>query len=256
MEEQWSDVRVLVTGGSQGIGLGIARAFGEAGARLVIAGRSPSRLEAARQQLGAEGIDVSVLEADVSSRAGCHAMVEAAEGRLGGLDVLCVNAGIYPEQRIEELTEESVDEVLATNLKGTLFAVQAAAPALAASGRGRVVVTTSITGPLTGYPGLGTYAATKSGQLGFIRTAALELATRGITVNGVSPGAVRTEGLEGLGAEAIASMTRAVPLGRLGVPADIAAAALFLASRAAGFVTGQEIVVDGGQTLPEFPDLV
>ncbi len=256
MSESWDGVRVLVTGGSQGIGVGIARAFGAAGAEVVVAGRSAERLAAVRARLAADGVAVRTTQADVGSRAGCHALVAEAAEALGGLDVLCANAGIYPEQRIEELTEEAVDDVLATNLKGTLFAVQAAVPALAASGRGRVVVTTSITGPTTGYPGLGAYGASKAGQLGFLRTAALELAGRGITVNGVSPGAIRTEGLDGLGADAVAAMTRAIPAGRLGEPADIAAAVMFLASRAAAFVTGQEIVVDGGQTLPEFPDLV
>jgi 3-oxoacyl-[acyl-carrier protein] reductase len=256
MSESWSDVRVLVTGGSQGIGVGLARSFAELGARVVIAGRTVERLEAARVRLELEGLTVGTVVADVSRQAGCHAMVAASVEVLGGLDVLCANAGVYPEQRIEDLTEPDVDAVLDTNLKGTLFSVQAALPALTDSGRGRVVVTTSITGPTTGYPGLSVYGASKAAQLGFIRTAALEIAGRGITVNGVSPGAIRTEGLDGLGADAIAAMTKVIPAGRLGDPADIGAAAVFLASRAAGFVTGQELVVDGGQTLPEFPDLL
>jgi 3-oxoacyl-[acyl-carrier protein] reductase len=183
-------------------------------------------------------------------------MVEDAVSALGGLDVLCTNAGVYPEQRIEALREEDVDALLATNLKGTMFSVQAAARHLAVSGRGRVVVTSSITGPTTGYPGLSGYASTKAAQLGFVRTAALELAGHGITVNAVLPGAVRTEGLAALGNGAITSMTRAIPAGRLGEPDDIGAAALFLSSRSAGFVTGQAITVDGGQTLPEFADQI
>ncbi|MDQ6526292.1 3-oxoacyl-ACP reductase FabG [Nocardioides sp. LHD-245] len=256
MVESWQDVRVLVTGGSQGIGMGIARAFAVAGARVVVTGRSADRLAAARERLAGEGVAVDVLVADVASRAGCHRMVAASAELLGGLEVLCANAGVYPEQRIEDLTEESVDEVLGTNLKGTIFAVQAAAPLLARSGRGRVVVTTSITGPTTGYPGLSVYAASKAAQLGFVRTAALELAAHGITVNAVSPGAVRTEGLAGLGPDAIDAMTRVIPTGRLGEPDDIGAAALYLAGRGASFVTGQEIVVDGGQVLPEHPDAI
>jgi 3-oxoacyl-[acyl-carrier protein] reductase len=248
--------RVLVTGGSQGIGVGIARSFAATGARVVVSGRSRERLAGARERLARDGVTIDVLVADVAGRAGCHRMVAEAADLLGGLDVLCANAGVYPEQRIEDLTEEAVDEVLGTNLKGTIFAVQAAVPHLAASGRGRVVVTTSITGPTTGYPGLAVYAASKAGQLGFVRTAALELAPLGITVNAVSPGAVRTEGLAGLGAEAIAAMTRVIPAGRLGEPDDIGAAAVYLAGPGAAFVTGQELVVDGGQVLPEHPDAV
>lgn len=255
MSEAWEDVRVLVTGASQGIGLGIAREFAEVGARVVIAGRNPERLDSARTTLAGEGHSVEVVVGDVATRKGCHALVGSVVVALGGLDVLCANAGIYPEQRIEDFTEESVEEILATNLKGALFTVQAALPELRRSERGRVVMTTSITGPTTGYPGLGVYAASKAAQLGFVRTASVELARDGITVNAVSPGAIRTEGLAGLGADAIAAMTGAIPLGRLGEPGDIGATAVFLASRKAGFVTGQEITVDGGQTLPEFPDL-
>ncbi|MCR1785554.1 3-oxoacyl-ACP reductase FabG [Nocardioides carbamazepini] len=256
MVESWQDVRVLVTGGSQGIGVGIARAFATAGAQVVVTGRSAERLAAACERLAGEGAAVTGLVADVARRDGCHRMVAEAAELLGGLDVLCANAGVYPEQRIEDLTEEFVDEVLDTNLKGTIFAVQAAVPHLVASGRGRVVVTTSITGPTTGYPGLAVYAASKAAQLGFVRTAALELAPHGITVNAVSPGAIRTEGLAGLGEEAIDAMTRVIPAGRLGEPDDIGAAALYLAGLGASFVTGQELVVDGGQVLPEHPDAV
>lgn len=256
MTESWDDVRVLVTGGGRGIGVGIARSFARAGAKVAIVSRSRDRLDETRRRLADEGLKIETIVADISSRSACADMVAQATGTLGGLDVLCSNAGVYPEQPIEALTEEDVESVLATNLKGTIFSVQASIPALAVSGRGRVVVTSSITGPTTGFPGLSVYGASKSAQLGFIRTAALELAKSGITVNAISPGSVRTEGLDGLGAETIAGMTRAIPTGRLGEPAEIGATAVFLASRSAAFITGQEITVDGGQTLPEVPDLV
>lgn len=244
--------RVLVTGASQGIGLGIARAFVEAGARVVISGRSEERLRAARDKLE---VEVGIVAGDVGTRAGCQAIVRSAVESLGGLDVLCANAGIYPEQRIEDIDEATLGEVMATNVSGTIFTVQAALEALGESGQGRIVLTSSITGPTTGYPGLSVYGASKAAQLGFMRTAAVELAGRGITVNAVSPGAIDTDGLAGLGASAIAAMTEAIPSGRLGQPADIGGAAVFLASQAASFVTGQELIVDGGQTLPELPDL-
>jgi 3-oxoacyl-[acyl-carrier protein] reductase len=114
-----------------------------------------------------------------------------------------------------------------------------------------VILTSSITGPITGFPGWTHYGASKAGQLGFMRTAALELAKLRITVNAVLPGNILTEGLIGMGDEYVSSMAASIPLGRLGSVADIGNAALFLASDAAGFITGQSIIVDGGQTLPE-----
>jgi 3-oxoacyl-[acyl-carrier protein] reductase len=118
-------------------------------------------------------------------------------------------------------------------------------------GAGRIIITSSITGPITGYPGWSHYGASKAGQLGFMRTAAIELAPKNITVNAVMPGNIMTEGLEGNGPEYIAAMEASVPLRRLGTPEDIANAALFFASEEAAYITGQSIVVDGGQILPE-----
>ncbi|WP_377325283.1 SDR family oxidoreductase [Pimelobacter simplex] len=247
--------KVLVTGGSQGIGLGIAATFAAAGAQVAIAGRSEARLAAARRALADRGHDVVVVPGDVATRDGCLSLATAAAEALGGLDVLCANAGVYPEQRIDDIEAAHVDHVLDTNLKSTVYLVQGCVPHLRASSAGRVVVISSITGPATGYPGLGVYAASKAGQLGFVRTAAIELAPDGITVNAICPGSIRTEGLDGLGDAAIAEMKRSIPVGRLGEPEDIGAMAVFLAGAGAGFVTGQAVVVDGGQTLPELPGL-
>lgn len=250
----WSTMKVLVTGGSQGIGLGIARGFAEAGALVAISGRSVQRLEKAADELSAAGHSVQTIEVDVASRGSCIQMAAQVLDALGGLDVLCANAGVYPERALDDLEEADVASILATNVGGTIFSVQACRAALRDSGRGRVVVTSSITGPVTGYRGLSHYGASKAAQLGFVRTAALELAGDQTTVNAVLPGSIRTEGLDGLGADAIAAMIGCIPQHRLGEPADIAAAARFFASEEAGFITGQTLVVDGGQTLPEFPE--
>ncbi|MHB1820954.1 MAG: SDR family oxidoreductase, partial [Streptosporangiaceae bacterium] len=153
--------------------------------------------------------------------------------------------------RLAEMTDDDIETVLGTNLRGTILTVQACLPALAASGRGRVILTSSITGPVTGFPGWSHYGASKAGQLGFMRTAAIELAASGITVNAVMPGNVMTEGLADLGEDYLAQMSASIPLRRLGTVDDIGYAALFLASEEAGFITGQTIVVDGGQVLPE-----
>ncbi|GAS89202.1 3-oxoacyl-ACP reductase FabG [Mycolicibacterium brisbanense] len=246
----WSTMRVLVTGGSRGIGLGIAEGFLRAGAAVAISGRSPDVLAAATQRLGPQ---VHGVLADVADPQACVAMVQQAEDRLGGLDVLCANAGIYPERTLDQLGADDVSAILATNVAGTIFSVQACRAALKVSGRGRVVVTSSITGPITGFPGLSHYGASKAAQLGFVRSAALEMAADAITINAVLPGSIATDGLDGLGADTIARMQACIPQRRLGSPADIAAAAMFFASEEAAFVTGQTLVVDGGQTLPELP---
>jgi 3-oxoacyl-[acyl-carrier protein] reductase len=199
---------------------------------------------------------VSYLLADVSVRADCARMAGVAADRLGGIDVLCANAGIFPEARLAEMTDEDIDTVLGTNLRGSILSVQACLPALAASGHGRVILTSSITGPVTGFPGWVHYGASKAGQLGFMRTAAIELAASGITINAVLPGNIMTEGLAGMGEDYIAGMTAAIPMRKLGSVADIGYAALFFATDEAAYITGQSIVVDGGQVLPESPDAV
>ena len=178
-------------------------------------------------------------------------MADTAVERMGGIDVLCANAGIFPDRRLEDLTDEDMELVFGTNLKGCVLSVQACLPALRRSGRGRVILTSSITGPITGFPGWAHYGASKAGQLGFMRTAAIELAPSAITVNAVLPGNVVTEGLEDLGEDYMKQMTATIPLGRLGTVEEIGYAALFLATDEAAYITGQTIVVDGGQVLPE-----
>lgn len=181
------------------------------------------------------------------------ALAEVAK-RNGGLDVLCANAGIFPQARLEEMTETQWDEVQNTNLKGTFLSVQAAIPFLKTSDQGRIVITSSITGPVTGFPGWTHYGSTKAGQLGFMRTACIELAKYGITINAVMPGNILTEGLIEMGEAYQQSMASSVPLKKLGTVEDIGHAALYFASKEASYVTGQTIVVDGGQILPESLD--
>jgi len=249
---------VLVTGGTKGIGKGIAAGFANAGARVVITGRDAASGEQAAEQLTAAaatmipaGGKVSYISGDVSDHASCQAMVAATVSAHNGLDVVCCNAGIFPASPLAEMSPAELEEVLATNLKGTFYIVQAALPALRESGHGRVVLTSSITGPITGFAGWSHYGASKAGQLGFMRSAALEFAKSGITVNAVMPGNIATEGLDDLGADYLSTMEASIPLGRLGSVADIANAALFFASDEAAYITAQTLVVDGGQTVPE-----
>lgn len=243
---------VVVTGGTRGIGKGIARVFARAGANVLVTGRDAEAARAAADELGALGAgSVGFFLGDVSSADACARLAAEAVSRHGGIDVLCANAGIFPDVKLKDMTEAEMDLVYSTNVKGTMLAVQACIPALAASGHGRVVLTSSITGPITGYPGWSHYGASKAAQLGFMRTAAIELAPLGITVNAVLPGNVATEGLADLGPDYAASMEASIPAGRLGDVDEIGYAALFFATDEAGYVTGQALVVDGGQVLPE-----
>ena len=250
---------VVVTGGTRGIGKGIASVFARNGARVLITGRDAEVARAAADELHAQATaadqpgEASFVLADVASREDCRRVAAIARERLGGIDVLCANAGIFPDSLLEDLREGDLDQVLGTNLKGTILSVQACVPALADSGRGRIIITSSITGPITGFPGWTHYGASKAGQLGFMRTAAIELAPQGITVNAVLPGNIVTEGLAEMGEDYAAGMTAAIPMRRLGTVDEIGYAALFLATDEAAYITGQAIVVDGGQVLPESP---
>ncbi|MGL4526423.1 MAG: 3-oxoacyl-ACP reductase FabG [Aestuariivirga sp.] len=238
----------VVTGGSKGIGKGIARVLANAGARVAIVARHADQAEAAAKEIGHGAFG---LAGDVTSMASMDKVMKTVADKNGGLDVLCANAGIFPPAKLEEMTSEQWDEVVDTNLKGTFHSVKAAIPYLKTSDQGRIVLTSSITGPVTGFPGWTHYGATKAGQLGFMRTACIELARYGITVNAVLPGNILTEGLIGMGEEYQKTMAASIPLKKLGTVEDIGYAALYFASKEAGYVTGQTIIVDGGQILPE-----
>lgn len=243
---------VLVTGGTKGIGKGIARVFALAGANVVITGRDEASAQSACDEITAlGGGTVTYVLGDVASKADCERMAATAIERNGGIDVLCANAGIFPDAKLAVMSEADMDKVFGTNVKGTMFSVQACMPALEKSGRGRVILTSSITGPVTGFPGWSHYGASKAAQLGFMRTAAMELAPKGITVNAVLPGNIATEGLAEMGPEYRAAMEATVPLHRLGEVEDIGNAALFFATKEAAYVTGQALIIDGGQILPE-----
>jgi 3-oxoacyl-[acyl-carrier protein] reductase len=241
----------VVTGASRGIGRGIAKRFGAVGCHVVLAARHEDGARKVAEEITGSGGSALAVAADVADAGSMAAMAKAAVDRFGGIDVLCANAGVFPAAKLGEMTAADFDQVIATNLKGTFLALSACLPAMKAKRRGRVVVTSSITGPITGYPGWAHYGASKAGQLGLVRTAAIELAPFGITINAVMPGNVMTEGLDGLGQDYLDRMTASIPMRRLGSVDDIANAALFFATDEAAYVTGQTLVVDGGQVLPE-----
>jgi 3-oxoacyl-[acyl-carrier protein] reductase len=237
----------LVIGAARGIGAGIAEALAEEGARLLIADVLGPEGEATARRLSC-----LFAQADVSRKADDEALVALALERFGRLDVLVQNAGIFPQTAIDDIAAEEWDRVLAVNLRGVFLAFQAALPVMKRQRYGRCVFTSSITGPRVSSPGHAHYAASKAGINGFIRSAALEAAPFGITVNGVEPGNILTEGVTAHRSPAfIAAMEASIPLGRLGTPRDVALAVRFLASDEAAYITGTTIVIDGGQILSE-----
>jgi len=242
---------VIVTGASKGIGRGLALRFGQVGCKVLVVARDPKQADAVVAEIVACGGTASSYVADVTRDEDMRAMARTAVEAHGGVDILCANAGIFPAAKLDSMTATDFDQVIGTNLKGTFLSVSACLPAMRAKKYGRIILTSSITGPVTGYPGWSHYGASKAGQLGFMRTAAIELALSGITVNAVLPGNIATEGLADMGRDYVAKMEQSIPMRRLGSVMDIANAALFFASDEAAYVTGQSLVIDGGQILPE-----
>jgi 3-oxoacyl-[acyl-carrier protein] reductase len=250
MSKRLHNRTALVIGAARGIGAGIVERFIEEGAHVVLADNNAAVGQATAKRLGARFIETNIaLKADAE-----RAVAETVD-HFGGLDILVQNAGIYPWTLIENIEPEEWDSVMAVNLRGTFLAARAALTVMRPKNYGRMVFTSSITGPRVTSPGHGHYSASKAGINGFIKAAALEFAGYGITVNGVEPGNILTEAIVEHRSQAfIRNMEEAVPLGRLGSPRDIANAVLFLASDEASYVTGTTIIVDGGQTLPEGKD--
>lgn len=244
----------IVTGAGRGIGRAIAALLAAEGASVLVADLDEATAAATAADLRAAGGRAEHHRVDVSLAAEVRAMAAAAVARFGGIDILCPNAAIFDGGPIETLPEAVWDRLIDVNLKGVFLCVQACLPTMRAQGRGRIVVTSSITGPRTAIPGMAHYAASKGGINGFIRAAGLELAKQGITINGVEPGHVMTPGADALYDDEFRQAVAAfIPMGRFATPEDIGRAVLFLASDDAAYMTGQTFIVDGGVTLPEYP---
>ena len=242
----------LVTGGTRGIGRAVVDRLTAGDYAVVFTGRDEQAGTTAEKELQGRGHQATFRRADLRDPAAVSELVAAAVEELGGLTVLCHAAGVYPEQSLTDMEVDDWHDVVDTNLTSAFLLVKNAAPHLEASGGGRVVFISSISGPRTGISGLAHYGASKGGLEGLMRAAAVELAPD-VTVNAVAPGTILTESLADLYAEpGLMEAVRAIiPAARLGQPEDIAAAVEFLAGPDSGFITGQSLIVDGGQTLPE-----
>lgn len=250
-DKRFTNQVVIVTGASKGIGRGIAHCFAKEGANVVLVGRDKSQLEKVNNAIESMNGKAISISADVSNPEDIENMTQQVLSKYGKIDVLCHNAGIYPHSRLENMTLEEWQKVINVNLTGTFLAVKACIPTMKAQKYGKIVITSSVSGPQTALPGYSHYTASKGGVAGFIRTAAVELAKYNININSVEPGTIASEGLDEMGSEHIENMIRAIPLGRLGTPEDVAYAIMFLASKEASYITGQSLILDGGQTLPE-----
>jgi gluconate 5-dehydrogenase len=241
----------LVTGGSRGLGLEMAEGLGEAGARVVVTARRQQWLTSAEEILSGAGIDVLALPCDVADPAQVDALCQAVDRRFGRIDILVNNAGVSWAAPVEEMPLDQWRQVLDTNLTGTFVVTQVVGRTMIARGSGKVINTASIAG-LVGEPpevldAIG-YSAAKGGVIAFTRDLAVKWARHGITVNAIAPGFFRTRMTEGLLERAERHIAATTPLGRVGKPGELKGVAVFLASAASDYITGQVIAVDGGAT--------
>lgn len=248
------DKVVILTGGGQGIGAGIARVFTAAGAKVMIVTRTAKHGEASVEACRKQGGVAELCAVDIGDLDNIDMAVAKTAREWGGIDIMVHNAASFLGGPVESYSEDDLDTVLSVNLKACFRFSKAVIPYFKKRGSGRLLFTSSVTGPRVAMPGTAYYAASKGGMNAFIRTAAIELARDNITVNGVEPGYIRTTAMELLAdEEGLAQMTKYIPAGFMGEPEDIAYCMLYLASDEARYITGQTICIDGGSTLPESP---
>jgi 3-oxoacyl-[acyl-carrier protein] reductase len=235
----------LVTGASGGIGSEIAKALAAQGARLAVSGSNADKLEAFRASLGGDHV---ALPCNLSDAAAVDALVPQAVEKLGKLDILVNNAGVTRDNLAMRMKDDEWDSVIRVNLEAAFRLMRAAAKPMMKARFGRMISVTSIVG-VTGNPGQANYAASKAGLIGMSKSMAQELASRGITVNCVAPGFITSPMTDALPEAQKTALTTKIPAGRLGEGADIGAAIVYLASREAGYVTGQTVHVNGGMAM-------
>jgi 3-oxoacyl-[acyl-carrier protein] reductase len=241
-----SDTNALVTGGSRGIGRAIAQALAEGGARVAVIGRDGPRAEEAARELPGEGHEG--FSCDVRDSGAVAELVRAVESSVGPVGIAVNNAGVTRDNIVVRLKDEDWDEVIAVNLTGAFNVTRAVSRGMMKRRDGVIINVTSVIG-LMGNAGQANYAASKAGLIGFTKSVARELASRGIRCNAIAPGFIETNMTARLPDEAVEELTGRIPLGRLGSPEDVAGVARFLAGPSARYITGQVLTVDGGMVM-------
>jgi 2-dehydro-3-deoxy-D-gluconate 5-dehydrogenase len=240
----------IVTGGAMGIGLGIVRRLHEAGASVVVADLDVAAEGAVEALLAQRAGSALTVRCDVSDSESVEGMLRAAVEAFGGVDILVNNAGIFPMLPLNDLDLKTFQRVLDVNLTGLFLCTKAVSARMIAQGKGgRIVNVTSIDALHPSMVGLAHYDASKHGAWGFTKNVALELARHGIWVNAIAPGGIKTPGVGDVDEAALAGFEAMIPMGRMGDPDDIGRAALFLSSELSSYMTGAQIVVDGGRLL-------
>ncbi|WP_070153821.1 SDR family NAD(P)-dependent oxidoreductase [Sphingobium phenoxybenzoativorans] len=241
---------VIVTGGGRGIGRATAELFAREGASVVVATRTAAPGQEAVDAITAAGGTATLIATDVGTRQAVSDLIAQTIARFGKIDVILHNAAAFGASSIADLKDSELEEILAVNLKAAFWFAAEGLPHLRKSDAGRLLLTSSITGNRQAYPGYAAYGTSKAGLNGFIRQAGFEFASMGVTVNGVEPGVTFTEGaLATLSEEQRAAFAAIIPRGQAGSSEDVAQALLFLASPESAHITGQTIVVDGGQSI-------
>ena len=235
----------IVTGGSRGIGLAIARSLADAGASVVVSGRDAARLDAAVKELEALDAPALAVAADAARREDVDRLVEATRERFGRVDVAVNNAGITRDQLLVRMKDDDWDQVLDTNLRGVFLMTRAVGKVMMRQRSGRIINIASTAGAM-GNPGQVNYSAAKAGVIGLTKAAARELAHWNILVNAVAPGLIETDMAAAIPAEAREAMLQQVPLKRIGQGREVAEVVRFLAGDGASYITGQTIHVNGG----------
>ena len=243
------DKIAIVTGGSRGIGKEICLKFASLGANLVINYiGDKTQAEDTKAECEKLGAKVALSEGDVSKMADCEKLFQTAMDTFGRVDILVNNAGITRDNLLMRMSEEEFDDVIAVNLKGTFNCMKQAARPMMKQKYGKIINMASVVG-VTGNAGQVNYAASKAGVIGMTKSMAKELANRGVTVNAIAPGFIRTAMTDVLSDDVKAEITRVIPMGVMGETEDVANLAAFLASDASRYITGQVINVDGGMVM-------
>jgi 3-oxoacyl-[acyl-carrier protein] reductase len=246
MQNELTGKIALVTGGSRGIGKGIADELAAAGARVAVVARDQGRAQAAAETLAGTGH--AGFGCDVSEDAAVEALIKNVEEQLGPIEILVNNAGVTEDNLLVRITNEAWDRVLDTNLRAAFVMIRTVARGMMRRRSGRIINITSVVG-ITGNKGQANYAASKAGLIGLTKSVAKELASRSVLCNAVAPGFIETEMTAELNEATRAALTGQIALGRLGQPSDVAAVVRFLAGPGASYITGQTLVVDGGMVM-------